>query len=88
MQHTSLRIDGRVFHLRSNQEIEALKGVILEAAKGAVRFLDFAVARGTVSVLVTSRTTIEFVESEVATDDLPEQPPAIAGTDTDPFSLL
>jgi hypothetical protein len=88
MQHTSLRIDGRVFHLRADQEVDALKGVILEAARGAVRFLDFAVARGTVSVLVTSRSTIEFVESEVAAEDCLEQLPAIAGTATDPFSFL
>jgi hypothetical protein len=88
MLHTSLRIDGRIFHLRADQEIDALKGVILEAARGAVRFLDFAAARGTVSVLVTSRTTIEFVESEVAAEDLSEQLPAIAGTATDPFSFL
>jgi hypothetical protein len=41
-----------------------------------------------VSVLVTSRSTIEFVESEVAAEDCLEQLPAIAGTATDPFSFL
>jgi hypothetical protein len=88
MLHTELRIDGRIFRLRADQEVDALKGVILEAARGAVRFLDFAVARGTVSVLVTSRTTIEFVVPELAADEWSEQPPVITGTDTDPFSLL
>ena len=72
MKIIRLRIDGHLFYLDPDQDVDALKDKVLEAARGVAEFLVFTpVGHGEVSVLMTPTTPVRFevqerTEEEVA----------------------
>lgn len=69
---TKLHVDGHQFALASDTDVPALKHQIVDAIKSAADFVDFHTAgHGSVSILVTSRTTATLETVDVSDDDDP-----------------
>ena len=81
MKITKLRIDGQVFYLAADLDLDALKEQILHAAAGRPDFVTFTpVGHGEVTVLVTASTPVRFEVEEHAEDEVSgwdENPPTI-----------
>ena len=80
MKIIRLRIDGHLFYLDPEQDVDALKEQVLTAARGVAEFLVFTpIGHGEVSVLMAPTTPVRFevqerTEEEVASWE--ENPPS------------
>ena len=76
MELTTLRIDRQAYRLAPEQDVDALKAQILDAAAGGARFVDLLVeGGGRVSVLVSPSVSAQFEHHDVVpVEPLPQDP--------------
>ena len=72
---TTLHVDGRAYLLAAGQDVEGLKGAIVEAVTSGARFVDFETAsQGAVSLLAAPGIAVRVEVRELDDDGRDDQP--------------
>lgn len=89
MYVTKLGIDGQVFYLTDETDIDELRRRIVAAARGGAEFVEFeAHGRGHVAVLVTAHLPVRIETVERADEEPSMSAPEMPSFEYDPYSFI